>query len=175
MDDAPPWLQPDELHAWITMIALLETFPTAVDAQLKRDSGLNRFEYTVLAMLSENEDHSLVMSDLADVAIGSISRLSHAVTRLENRGLVERRDGAGGRRHKRVHLTDAGLSAITDAAPPHVTNVKRLLVDPLSPSELATFSSLVRKLIAAADPAVEKRLDAVIDDLIARNDSSDNG
>lgn len=32
MADAQRWLQPDELGAWITMIALLETFPAAVDA-----------------------------------------------------------------------------------------------------------------------------------------------
>ena len=40
-------------------MAMLMTLPTALDAQLKRDAGLNSFEYHVLAALSDAPDHSL--------------------------------------------------------------------------------------------------------------------
>ena len=48
------WLDDDEITAWIRLAALLELLPTALDAQLRRDSGLSHFEYYVLAMLSES-------------------------------------------------------------------------------------------------------------------------
>ena len=42
----PPWLDADERHAWMSLIAMLMSVPPAIDAQLKRDSGLNFFEYS---------------------------------------------------------------------------------------------------------------------------------
>ena len=169
MSEGDPWLDEPQLDAWITLAAFLETVPAQIESQLKRDSGINLFEYTVLAMLSEQADRSLVMSDLADVAFASLSRLSHAAKRLEARGWIERRTGGGGRRHTTVHLTDAGLDAMTSAAPLHVANVRALLVDPLSARELATFTRLSRKILAAADPELDRRLDEMIPEVVRRN------
>ena len=163
------WLDEAQLRAWITFNVFLEVFPATIEAQLKRDSGINLFEYTVLAMLSEQDDHALVMSDLADIAFGSLSRLSHAVTRLERRGWAERQAGYGGRRHTTVHLTDEGQKAMAAAAPLHVARVREIFVDPLTDAELAALASLNRKLIQAADPELDERLDSLIPEIVARN------
>jgi DNA-binding MarR family transcriptional regulator len=164
-----PWLDKPQLEAWIAMMSLLETFPQAVEAQLKQDSGINLFEYTLLAMLSERPDHTLVMSELADLAMGSLSRLSHAISRLEGRGLVERQAGVGGRRHNIVRLTPDGATAITAAAPGHVANVRRLLIAPLTDDEIAAFTSIGRKLVAAADPGSAQRLQELTPQIVAQN------
>src|SRR6478752_2371502 len=88
-DDAP-WLSAEQLRDWKSLMALLMLLPPALDAQLKCDAGLNSFEYHVLASLSAAERHTVAMSDLAVMAQGSVSRLSHAVGRLERAGWVER-------------------------------------------------------------------------------------
>ena len=54
--------------------APLITLPAALDAQLQRDAGINHFEYVVMAMLSEQPDHALPMSQLSSVVAGSLSR-----------------------------------------------------------------------------------------------------
>lgn len=167
--DDTPWLSPDELRAWITLAAFLESVPTTVDAQLKRDAGMNRFEYSILAMLSEQSGHTLTMSDLAQVAFGSLSRLSHAVSRLERRGLVTRCAGAAGRRHNVVSLTDDGLAALEAAAPLHVAEVRRLVIDPLDDDELAVLPRLLSKMMAAADPDRASELHTLIEDVVLRN------
>src|SRR6478609_11243623 len=77
------WLSPEQLRDWKAVVGLLMTLPPALDAQLKRDTGLNNFEYHILASLSDAPTHALPMSDLASIAQGSVSRLSHAVSRLE--------------------------------------------------------------------------------------------
>src|SRR5689334_2495626 len=89
-----PWLSTDQQREWRALVALFMTLPPALDAQLKRDAGVNAFEYQVLAALSEADDHTLVLSHLAAAAQGSLSRLSHAITRLERSGWIQRRSCA---------------------------------------------------------------------------------
>src|SRR4051794_19801512 len=85
-----PWLTADQLDDWFALIAMISTLPSALDAQLKRDAGLNLFEYQVLVHLSESDQGRVPMSDLAILANGSPSRLTHAVARLERAGYVNR-------------------------------------------------------------------------------------
>jgi hypothetical protein len=89
-EHGPRWLTDDERDAWMPLIGVLIKLPAALDAQLQRDSGLSHFEYMVLSRLSEAPERTLRMSDLAVLANGSLSRLSHVVTRLERRGWVRR-------------------------------------------------------------------------------------
>ncbi|MEZ5236263.1 MAG: MarR family winged helix-turn-helix transcriptional regulator [Acidimicrobiales bacterium] len=158
-----------QLEAWILLVVLLEIAPPAIERQLKADAGINLFEYTVLAMLSEEPDRMLQMARLAEVSFGSISRLSHAIDRLERRGWVEKQAGGGNRRHNTVRLTDAGWATVTEVAVGHVANVRRLLVDPLTDSEVESFVRIGRKLIGAAEPDVLDRLDRQIPEILQRN------
>src|SRR3954447_21127322 len=87
---APRWLSADELRDWMPFAGLLLKLPAALDAETQRDSGLSHFEYLVLASLSEAPGRTRGMSELAVLANGSLSRLSHVVKRLEGRGWVER-------------------------------------------------------------------------------------
>ncbi|WP_236573051.1 hypothetical protein [Streptomyces sp. GS7] len=81
--DEPRWLSASELDAWKAFSAMLIKLPAALDAQLRSDAGLNQFEYLVLAALSDAPERTLRMSELAVLANGSLSRLSHVVKRLE--------------------------------------------------------------------------------------------
>src|SRR3954470_16317054 len=85
-----PWLDRTELRAWIRLVAVLELLPGVLDAQLRRDADVTEFEYYVLAMLSEAPGRTLRMTELARQTNATLPRLSHVVTRLEARGLVER-------------------------------------------------------------------------------------
>ena len=85
-----PWLDRRELRAWIRLVGLLELLPGRLDAQLRRDADVTHFEYYVLAMLSEAPERTLRMTELARQTNATPPRLSHVVSRLEDRGLVER-------------------------------------------------------------------------------------
>src|SRR5881397_2588604 len=108
MTDGVRWLEQDELAAWMSLARLVFKLPGVLDFQLQRDSGLTHFEYLVLAGLSESPGSSRRMSDLAEFANGSLSRLSHVVKRLENRGFVERRPAEEDGRITVATLTDTG-------------------------------------------------------------------
>lgn len=146
-----PWLSDEQLHEWQSLVALLMTLPAAMDGQLRRDAGVNLFEYHVLAALSDAPDRTLVLSDLALVARGSLSRLSHAITRLERAGWVVRRTGTDrGSRRTEARLTDAGWAKLEEIAPGHVWQARHLVIDVLTPGQLAGLGDAARAITAAA-------------------------
>jgi DNA-binding MarR family transcriptional regulator len=162
-------LDPTELRAWISIVAVMESLPTKIDRQLKDDSDINLFEYTLLAMLSEQPNQTMTMSELAALAFGSLSRLSHAVTRLEKRGWIERSPGAGGRRHNVVSLRSAGADIVTKTAPAHIANVHETVLAPLAPGEAQLLGDLMIKILSRANPELSGRFDELLADVIDRN------
>jgi DNA-binding MarR family transcriptional regulator len=142
------WLSDEQQLDWAALMALVMTLPPALDAQLKRDAGVNSFEYHVLARLSMARDRRLVLSDLAEQAQGSLSRLSHALTRLERAGWVERRACTEPGRRVEARLTDAGMAKLEAMAPGHVREARRLVVDVLTPEQLAALGEAARAITA---------------------------
>src|SRR5919107_4877015 len=102
------WLEEDELQAWLKLAGGMLKLSPALDSQLQRDSDLTHFDYLCLAMLSESDDRTLRMSDLAARVNASLSRLSHVVSKLERRGYVERRPSPDSRRGTLVALLQSG-------------------------------------------------------------------
>ena len=89
---APPaarWLTDDQQRAWRAYLLGSAVLSERLDAQL-RDHGLDLAEYEILVTLSESADRQLRMAELADAVHQSRSRLTHTVTRMEKRGLIER-------------------------------------------------------------------------------------
>lgn len=141
------WLTPEELRAWLKLAGVMLKLAPALDAQLQRDSDLTHFEYLCLAMLSEHEDRTLRMSQLAVLANASLSRLSHVVTKLEKRGLVERAPCPDSRRVTLCRLTDEGWQHLVKAAPGHVETVRSLVFDGLAPEDVAALERVAAHVV----------------------------
>lgn len=146
------WLDDDELAAWLPFIAVVELLPGALDAQLRRDSDLTHFEYLALAMLSEAPGRTLRMTALAGRTNATLPRLSHVVSRLEKRGVVERTACTEDRRATNVRLTDAGWDVVVAAAPGHVARVRETVVDVLTPEQLGALREISGALLERLDP-----------------------
>jgi len=146
-EESPRWLSTDELRAWLPVGGLLLKLPAALDAHMQRDSGLSHFEYLVLAGLSEAPGRTRRMSELAALANGSLSRLSHVVKRLEARGWVERRACPADGRYTNAVLTEAGWAKVVASAPGHVEAVRTLVLDALSTAELDQFGAMARRIL----------------------------
>ena len=136
------WLSDEEQAAWRPFVALLFRMPAAIDAQLQKEAGISNFEYMVLSSLSEAPNRTLRMSELAAMASGSLSRLSHVVSRLESRGWVRREACPGDGRFINAVLTDDGWAKVVATAPGHVAAVRRLLIDVLTPGQLRELGAI---------------------------------
>ena len=148
----PRWLDAEERQAWVTLASALVRLPAALDAQLRRDAGISHFEYQVLALLSEAPGRTLRMSELAALAEGSLPRLSQVVARLEQRGWVRRTPDPADGRYTLAILTDQGRAKVTEAAPGHVQEVRRLVFDPLTKTQSRQLREISRRIMRAIDP-----------------------
>jgi DNA-binding MarR family transcriptional regulator len=152
VEEEPRWLTPDELAGWMAAAALVIKLPGALDAQLQTEQGLTFFEYMVMAVLSEQADRTLQMSDIAAATSSSLSRLSHVVKRLEAKGLVRRERIPGTGRRTNAVLTDTGMAKVVAAAPGHVARVRHLLVDAVPADDLAALRRISEAVVERIDP-----------------------
>jgi DNA-binding MarR family transcriptional regulator len=171
-DDEVPWLTEHERGAWMTLIALLMSLPASIDTQLKRDSGLNFFEYSILSALSRRPGRTVRMNTLAQFAGGSASRLSHAVSRLERQGWVRREVHLGEVRCTEAMLTEKGWAVLTAAAPGHVREARRLVFDAITPEQAGQLRQIARQLLEASSPESAAALDQAIVEAAAKASGS---
>lgn len=147
-----PWLTRAEQETWIALVNVGMRLEGNLDTHLRRDGGVTLVEYLVLAMLSENQERTLTLSELAARTNSSASRMSHVVTRLENRGWLERRPSPTDGRTTLAFLTDSGYDTLTAVAPAHVAYVRTLIFDPLRDEDLAALRSGLTKVADAITP-----------------------
>jgi len=143
------WLNANEQRAWRAFLTACQTLFSTVDAQLARDAKIPHGYYEILVRLSETPGRALRMTQLAEASTSSKSRLSHAVARLEERGWVKRTDCATDRRGQVAQLTDDGFAALAAAAPGHVAQVRRSLIDQLTPEQIEQLREISELIIAA--------------------------
>jgi len=148
----PRWLTSEEMRSWFALGAVMIKLPFALDAQLQQDAGLSHFEYQVLAGLSDRPGRSMRMSDLAVLANGSLSRLSHVVGRLEKRGWVRREPDPDDGRFTLALLTDKGWDKVVATAPGHVAAVRKYVFDALTPEQAQQLADIGARVIKAIDP-----------------------
>jgi DNA-binding MarR family transcriptional regulator len=153
-DEETRWLTADEQLTWRAFLIACQTLFSAVDAQLLRDSDIPHGYYEILVRLSETPGRALRMTQLAEASTSSKSRLSHAVARLEERGWVRRTDCPTDRRGQVAQLTDEGFAALAAAAPGHVDQVRRSLIDQLTPEQVGQLREISDAIIAGTDPDV---------------------
>ncbi|HEY4457644.1 MAG TPA: MarR family transcriptional regulator [Pseudonocardiaceae bacterium] len=147
----PRWLDAEEVQVWLALAGTLIKLPSALDAQLRRDAGMTHFEYQVLAMLSQVPGRTMRMSELAQRTEGSLPRLSQVVARHEQRGWVRRTADPEDGRYTLAILTDDGFAKVTDAAPGHVAEVRRLVFDPLTKAQTRQLREIGQRITRAVD------------------------
>jgi DNA-binding MarR family transcriptional regulator len=156
-------LDEEERATWMSLVAMIMCLPGAIEAQIKRDSGLNLFEYLILTSLAQWQGEVLRMSQLAMLAGGSRSRLSHAVARLEKQGLVRRRPGVDNDgQYVGAVITEKGRTLIEAVAPGHEREARRLVFDRLGRDQSRRLKPLACEIAEAASPEMARALHQVL-------------
>src|SRR3954471_8011461 len=149
------WLSPEEQRTWRAFIEADRLLYDAIEAQLQHAAEMPHNYYEILVRLSEAPERSLRMTELAEKSVSSKSRISHAVTRLEERGWVRRVECPSDRRGQLAQLTPKGYAALEHIAPGHVECVRSSLFDALTPTQvkqLRTISEAIVNRLSAMDP-----------------------
>ena len=142
----------EERATWVPLVAVLELLPKQLDTQLKRDEQLSHFDYFVLSLLALSDGRTLRMRTLAIESNATLPRLSHVVSRLEERGFVRRLPAPEDARATDVELTSAGRRKVIAATPGHVANVRSFVLDALSPTQQALLREIAEIILDRLDP-----------------------
>jgi len=145
------WLTAEEQRVWRRWMTLNAQLSATLQRELQDDAGLSTQDYEVLVHLTDNAEGRMRVTDLARLMQWERSRVSHHVTRMERRHLVQRVECAEDGRGAFVVITQQGRAAIEQAAPGHVNTVRRLVFDVLNPEEVDSFGAIIDKALAQLD------------------------
>ena len=117
-----------------------------LDRRLQRDAGISQADYAVLLTLFKAPERRLRPGALGELIGWEKSRVSHQLTRMASRGLVERIECDTDGRGSLIVLTRAGRLALLRAMRDHALAIRALFLDLLAPDEkraIANASSRV--------------------------------
>ncbi|MFD3748482.1 MarR family winged helix-turn-helix transcriptional regulator [Nocardia sp. NPDC058633] len=134
-----------ERRAWSAVVTLSMRVPSALDSRLQREFGLTHFEYRVMVLLHDAPGRRMRLSMLAARGHGSISRLSHVVSKLERMGWARREAAQSGRGIDAV-LTETGQAKVVAATPDYLVAVRKLVLDGLDDPQKAELAVLGERL-----------------------------
>jgi DNA-binding MarR family transcriptional regulator len=143
----PKWLSEAEFRAWIGYRRMRALLDLQLARQLAADQGLSEPDYDVLTSLADAERYQIRLSEMAERMHWTKSRLSHHVTRMEQRGLVRRKECDSDGRGAFIVLTDQGLETLRKAAPGHVAAVREYLIDRLTPEQIRVLGDLSETVV----------------------------
>lgn len=145
-----PGLNVDEMRLWRAFIECSGRVQQHLDASLKAHSDLTLGDYDVLVHLSEAPGRRLRMSDLSGLLVHSQSRLTQRIDRMVARGLVAREKSTEDGRVTYAVITDTGFAEIEAAAPQHLVEVRKVMVDLVDPDELPAVIAALERIVSAA-------------------------
>jgi DNA-binding MarR family transcriptional regulator len=143
--DNQPWLDDDELAAWINLIKLASRIVTLSDGDLRRTSAITGRDYELLHHLSSSPN-GLRVNELAELIDDTSSCITHRINRLRAAGYVDKHADATDQRARRVHLSASGRELLERAAPAHVARVRRWVIDPLDKHDLSHLARIAATL-----------------------------
>ena len=121
-----------EASTWRLIQRLSDLATGVVEHQIRSAADLSSAEFDVLRCLIEAPDARLRQNELAALLRWDKSRLSHQLTRMQHRGLLDRQKS--GRVHA-VAVTRTGVQKFELADNAHVAAVRSLLREHLSVAE----------------------------------------
>lgn len=140
-------------QGWRTLAALHARIEDALARALEVEHEISVSEYTVLDVLSRQDEHHMRMNQLATAVVLSQSATTRLVTRLEDRGLLARYLCPTDRRGIYTEVTADGQALLAAARPTHDRALREALAAAAEQPELAPLVAAVEQLMLAAPVA----------------------
>ncbi|MFI7604530.1 MarR family winged helix-turn-helix transcriptional regulator [Micromonospora sp. NPDC049366] len=140
-------------QGWCTLSLLHDRIEAHIERALQGAHDLSVREYSLLDVLSRQHDGDgghLQMKQVADAVVLSQSATTRLVTRLENRGLLERYLCPTDRRGIYTNVTPAGLALLAQARPTNDAALREALDEAAANPELAPLVQAVKSLYMPA-------------------------
>jgi DNA-binding MarR family transcriptional regulator len=135
-------LSEDEMRFWHALKGISQRIRNRILEDIGRETGLSDPDFSVLIKLCRGP---MRQNELAEAIDWHRSRLSHHLSRMEERGLVERQGEVG--KGVTVAISEAGKALAMQARPVHARAVRKHLIERLTTAEREEFERLAAKLM----------------------------
>ncbi|OII11608.1 hypothetical protein BIU97_06940 [Curtobacterium sp. MCBA15_009] len=146
--------QGNDGHDWATWDAFHDAWrrlDRALDRAVQSGAGISVPEFEILIGLHRDPEHRLRVRDIASGIGWEKSRVSHQVTRMVSRGLVERADCPTDGRGSWVVMTTDGRRAVLAGIRAHTAALEDLFWRPVG-TDAATLRSVSGRMDDAIGP-----------------------
>jgi DNA-binding MarR family transcriptional regulator len=130
-------LSPRELRVWHAFKLMGEDVLGRVGRDIAAATGLSGSEFGILLRLSVPGKGEMRQQRLAEMMGWDKSRLSHQLTRMKKRALIERRQAD--KNAVLVGITKRGLKMLDEARPVHAESVRQNLLNRLNAEQIETI------------------------------------
>ncbi|MGJ0480056.1 MarR family winged helix-turn-helix transcriptional regulator [Pantoea agglomerans] len=134
----------EEWLAWRGYRRMAALITGRIARDISEATGLSDQDFMILMELSKSPHAELLQRELQETIEWDKSRLSHQLSRMTSRGLVQRnRNSPSG---ISVGITDAGRLLLDKARPVHAASVRRHFLDLLTPDDLPELIAINERL-----------------------------
>ncbi len=146
-------LSPEKRAAWVGFMKSHAALTKALDADLIANVGIPLSAFEVLFGVAYSEHGFLRMSDVAEQAMLSPSRVSRLVTELERRGLMERRTCESDSRVVYAAITEDGRALLAQVEDLHFEGIERRFFSALTDEQVSQLADLWPRVLDASGAA----------------------
>ena len=143
-----------EMELWRSFYVMRRQLELTLERRLQADAGISTADYEILIALSTSQSKRLRAGQIGDLIGWEKSRVSHQITRMEQRDLVAREECDDDARGVWIVLTAAGDRAVQGAEDDRRDAVRRYFFDVLTDDEKAVLTTISRKVLDTIKPPI---------------------
>jgi DNA-binding MarR family transcriptional regulator len=145
-------VSPQDWQLWREFVTMNRHLARELDRRLQHDAGISQADFSVLATLADARDQRLRTGELAELLAWEKSRVSHQVSRMEARDLVDRTECETDGRGTWVGITEEGHRVLKGATADHGSAIRALFLDQLREPERAALHATARRVLDRLSP-----------------------
>jgi DNA-binding MarR family transcriptional regulator len=144
----------EERELWRVFFVMRRQLELTLERRLQADSGISSADFEILASLFDEPTKRLRAGRIADLIGWEKSRVSHQLTRMEQRGLITRQECGDDARGVWVVLTEEGESSVTSASRDHGEAIRQYFFDVLDADHKDALLAVSRRVLDTINPPV---------------------
>lgn len=145
-------LDAQELETWRLFQVMRRQLDLTLERRLQSDAGISSADFAILVSLEDHPDKRLRAGRIGDLIGWEKSRVSHQLSRMEQRGLIRRTECGDDARGVWIEPTADGRRAVLAAMRDHTAAIRQYFFGVVTDEEQRLLADLSRRVLDTINP-----------------------